>query len=331
VDRRPVVLDSLGFGRTAHVFCSTDLMNACPHFFVAWRGGHTLARAGWQRATNVNLATAVRASAALPGAFPPRIHSGTALTDGGVWNNLATQWFTERLVDKGWDESDVQDRPADQLPGSGFDEKSGFAGNILVANASGVLAPIERGSRWKFKVPFLNEAVALGRVTSTIYGNTVEPRKDAAYIWLLTQITNTKVFDLEGTPNVAVATMGDYSAEFELPGLLRNSSTRLEYDYMKETFLELADQVEAFENDLAAVTVDGHTLDAVFRKNREAPTTLQALTRDEALSLVIEGYIRSARAATYLVAASRDLPGRFTLRWPGIDRFTKLFNDGSPP
>lgn len=108
-ERRPLTLADVASG-VNHVVCATDLESGdqfyfAPRFLYGYREGITTTAP-----SSVTLASAVQASAALPGAFPPSVVAtgpfvrnpsvtdpATApervvLVDGGVYDNMADQW-----------------------------------------------------------------------------------------------------------------------------------------------------------------------------------------------------------------------------------------------
>lgn len=131
------------------------------------------------------LRTAVQASANLPGAFPTRWLSTRgmafagghhadgrvlALTDGGVYDNMADQWlvdYGERLAR--WEGPEFEPyRPViTRLAAARPDF-------LLVANASGAL-----GWRkvWKALVPVIGEAIGLFQVKDVLYDNGASVRR----------------------------------------------------------------------------------------------------------------------------------------------------------
>jgi hypothetical protein len=96
-------------GTTKHVLCATELVYAIPYYFVTSPTGHAkgyMTRPHMRMneevhsVSKVKLQAAVRASGGIPGAFPPRrlrLGPGSKhfllLADGGLWNNLGTQWW----------------------------------------------------------------------------------------------------------------------------------------------------------------------------------------------------------------------------------------------
>lgn len=168
--------------KTTHIVCASELQSGIHTFFsgdfvYSYQFGLTTSTSG------VDLATAVQASAALPGAFGPRRietanmgfvsptqtdhrTAGMApllLTDGGVYDNMGDQWFV-RLADRrnSWT--------------AGYKDLIPDVDDLILVNAS-------TGWQWK---PFgrkggsnlTREATALGRVISLLY-NTVGRRRRA--------------------------------------------------------------------------------------------------------------------------------------------------------
>lgn len=175
-------LSALTSRATTHIMCASELQSGI-HAFFTGRFIYSY-QYGLSTATDqVRLAKAVQASAALPGAFAPRKietagmefrspvkdHDGAAngtpmlLMDGGVYDNMADQWFVR--LDARRDSWEPEYRQL--IPD---------ADDVLVVNAS---------SGWQWK-PFgkaanrhlSREAKALGSVISLLY-NTVGRRRRA--------------------------------------------------------------------------------------------------------------------------------------------------------
>ena len=186
-----------------HVFCSTDINSNAPFYFSTWGGGYTYSPAlGWARSGDTRLSTAVRASAAFPGGFPPKrlwvdiakYNHGTHeivwqlenvgrqvqddlsgrlippyrprvlfLADGGIWNNLGTQAFLEHNLDRLVGELHAENR-------WGRPEM-----RCIVANAS---APLRPRKLWRLHMPLLGELAALRRSANILNVNTVAPRAE---------------------------------------------------------------------------------------------------------------------------------------------------------
>ncbi len=120
-------------GAVHHVLCTTELQTGTSVYFSN-RLVYGYGFSGSTAPVKIPLATAVQASACVPGAFAPRVLSldevgltGTGrivLVDGGVYDNMADEWeygYTSRK--KSWPSvADAQPRAA---------------GLLLVANASG--------------------------------------------------------------------------------------------------------------------------------------------------------------------------------------------------
>jgi len=150
-----------------HVVCATHL-HAGEHMYFS--GGFVYAyRFGWGTPGDLPLHVPVQASTAVPGAFPPRwVRSarlglrGTAvprliaLADGGVYDNMADQWF------------------------SGFEHRHGVPveikvpGVFIIANASASMGMEPVSS---FELPLIGELAALKRSSSIMYDNSASIRK----------------------------------------------------------------------------------------------------------------------------------------------------------
>ena len=85
-----------------HVICTTELQTGVSFYFTN-RGVYGYGVGGATSAPNLPLATAVQASACVPGAFAPRVLKPSALNltstlervvlvDGGVYDNMADEW-----------------------------------------------------------------------------------------------------------------------------------------------------------------------------------------------------------------------------------------------
>jgi predicted acylesterase/phospholipase RssA len=192
-----------------HVFCATDINHGAPVFLSDYGGGKIYSDShGWGRAGHIRVCDAVLASASYPGAFPPfRLPTGRCdfggpahersgvprgkslyLADGGVWNNLATDWWdlsTNRYSHGGPSRHSTFDHSMETL----IEEKEGSrvvraestrtnrADVVLVVNSqasSFFLTP----TLW-LRIPFLAEIFGLMRDTQTMYENSVAPRLDA--------------------------------------------------------------------------------------------------------------------------------------------------------
>ncbi|WP_314503876.1 patatin-like phospholipase family protein [uncultured Microbacterium sp.] len=169
---RQMRLSSLPDHDIQHVFCATELVSGRPFYMSARR---LTSPAFGSCEANIPLNQAIYASAAFPGVFPPLrlgtrklglrggeepIRPGTlVLADGGVYNNLGTDWFEDST------------RPLSMI--HDFGETVPVSQKIIV-NAS---APrrIKRIFGWW---PASN-LQSLMRIFGVMYENTVTPRLDA--------------------------------------------------------------------------------------------------------------------------------------------------------
>lgn len=186
----PSTLGDIASG-VAHIFCATDLNASMPVYFTnigshfyspAWGGAEP------KKAGQISVASAVRASAAFPGGIPPMrldVHrlgvSPTAiqsltlwqqlvfrdvkkppsilyLADGGVWNNLGTDWFNPSTASLVLTAVDAQPECKE----------------LLVVDASAPTAAKPRLG-W-FWLPYAAEVLLLFRVWEVSYASTVNAR-----------------------------------------------------------------------------------------------------------------------------------------------------------
>lgn len=159
-------------GDVDHVICSTDLLAHTPFYFTKrFIYGDEYGKAAPKK---VKLQTAVQASAALPGAFPPRrfrlkdldwpagrgqVHPYTYLVDGGVYNNLATEWIDEAGLHASANPQGLHGTPE----------------YCVIVNASSQWPEWRRPSFW-LRVPFMSEIVVVPQFIDVLYANTVNPR-----------------------------------------------------------------------------------------------------------------------------------------------------------
>jgi predicted acylesterase/phospholipase RssA len=155
-----------------HVICSTDLQTSehvyfSSHFVYSWR-------TGIGKPADLHVADAVQASAALPGAFTPvaiRLAphqfpkdsglSSFLLTDGGVYDNMGTEWLLRAA--------------------HGFDDDAANAmigiapvREVVVVNSS---AAKSITNRKLVRVPGLGELVTLLAVKDVMYDQTTALRR----------------------------------------------------------------------------------------------------------------------------------------------------------
>ena len=157
-------------GSVDHVICAADFQTSESVYFSG-RFVYSY-RLGWGRPGELRLARAVQASASLPGAFHSRRlkverfafqrPSGVTsmlLTDGGVYDNMATQWplgLGRRLAAGGA-----------VIPPRSFDE-------LIVVNSSAAKGVVRRRT---LDVPLLGELTELLAVKDVLYAQTTAVRR----------------------------------------------------------------------------------------------------------------------------------------------------------
>lgn len=164
--------------RIDHVICATDL-HWGEHVYFSGRFVCSY-RFGWGRPGDLPLHAAVQASAALPGAFPPRwlrpsrhdfhprhdVRSLKApflsLVDGGVYDNMGDQW-SQGVAAR-------NERWAEHNPGLHEPDE------LVVVNAS---APLDWSPSSPLRLPVVGELLALKRDQSVLYDNGTSVRRGA--------------------------------------------------------------------------------------------------------------------------------------------------------
>ncbi len=332
---------------TAHVFSATDLGRGAPVHFVAWERGHVYCPAhGWGLAGHIKLATAVRASAAFPGAFPPRLvrsrrlqmsggsHLGwpteTApwalyVVDGGVWSNLATDWF-------GPDNPTLW-RPEPQQRPSSAPSSIPYRGirRLLAVDASTKPQGLPRWKRTMFLFPLLAEFMSMSRSIDSMYENTVTPRArqhaDVLMAWLagasgfnrwtwVPAIARLRQPALDGVSRAA--TMAQRAVERQSK-LKRESNLNRLIEMVEDARQRLPERVLEIEGLPKVCNLD------VFCS--QIPTKLTSLSHTETLALVLHGYLQAAEAVFFLEgrddsasAALLPTPDSLTARFAELHR-----------
>jgi len=207
--RRLLHLHQLPDSRVTHILCATELNSGKPMFFSKdW--AHSEAY-GWGKC-NVPVSDAVYASAAFPALFPPlrvrsrslRLSGGSVLgpkpatyvlTDGGAYNNLATQWhrLATKLVSNVW-ALDCR-----------FTTPEPIEFNVVV-NASAPARALQLSRK-----PIVRNFLAFTRTITIIYENTVRPR--LSLLRESEESEKSAVIDISQSPLEAVERLYESSVE----------------------------------------------------------------------------------------------------------------------
>lgn len=189
-DKR-ITMASLSDRSTDHVYCATDLTSSSPFFFSTKGGGRVFSESyGRGEGRDIPVQVAVAASAAFPPAIPPlrfrlrgrqfpaeRPHPRFIyLSDGGVWNNLGTDWSRLRnsllTAEIQWikrEQGQVEETGA-LLQALG---DCPMGGVLAIVNAS---KPERRRGLWMVKVPVLSFVTTVVRVLDVAVNSTVRAR-----------------------------------------------------------------------------------------------------------------------------------------------------------
>ena len=315
--------------RCGHVFCATDLIAGCPFFFVAGKHGYVYdavrwhpslypaRRSGWADASEVKLQAVVRASAAFPGALPPKLFrfvnsSGkdthVFLADGGVWNNLATQWWGADAEIALPDDLESEDE------GLWFMSlKSDF--RLFVVNAAAPVTPVKHHL---FRIPLLAEIVALGRSMTMLYMNTVEPRVRGM------EATSERHYLRGGQKNQCVVSIdnepGDFArsiqtmlelttaGHWQIPKLGTVENPRkVEMSPERQEILDRAKAWIEYQDNLRD---EGTYSNLYVDVPAAVPTTLGRIDKETAARVLMHGYLLAMEAMHVVFAAPLvDFPG----------------------
>jgi predicted acylesterase/phospholipase RssA len=272
----PTRLDALGRRPIDHVICATDL-HAGEHVYFSGRFVCAY-RFGWGHPGDLPLHVAVQASAALPGAFPPRwLPTGRhgfqdakdpdptvtppgrnakrlALVDGGVYDNMGDQWpLGVAARNQRW----AKHRPGLQEP----DE-------VVVVNAS---AGLGWSSMNRLRTPLLGELWALLRDKDVLYDNGTSVRRHAMV----------SAFDAtERDAGIRGALVHIGSSPFNVALAFKDSTTWPKRAARAKAVFDLLGGEPAREG-----------WDAIVRASRREPTTLSRVGDERTVGLLRHAYV----------------------------------------
>ena len=190
-------LSELKDSSTLHVFVATDLISGEPVYFS--RDFVACPAFGWGTPEGLPVASAVYASAAFPVVFPARrlrrskfrFQGGEAappfprllkLTDGGVHNNLGTDWFKELQRQNA--------RPVWPFGNVKYPRAYVAATEQIVVNAGAASGGLKKV--WPF--------MSVRRTMSVLYDNTVQPRLELLRGTKAEESGSTIVLDITESP-----------------------------------------------------------------------------------------------------------------------------------
>jgi predicted acylesterase/phospholipase RssA len=243
-------LADLPKSRVLHVFCATELNSGRP-VYIARNWIYSPAYGSGRQ--NLCLSDAVYASAAFPVAFPPlrvavpplEMSGGDVaedrpanllLADGGIFNNLATDWYDDVV------------KASSALLGkdSRFQMPKDRVKEFIVINAS---APA-RAERLPDTWPERN-LKALRRVTSILYENTLSPRLLALGDERRTE-ENVTILDISTRP-LHLAKQLSKSTDDDVAGRARGLVTVLEDGRVDRYFEGLVERTSTMRTTLGAI------------------------------------------------------------------------------
>ena len=277
-----------------HIICATELRGG-EHVYFS--GDFVCSyRLGWGCPAGLSLADAVQASAAFPGALPPRWLTTAqhgfvdgardtprfmVLSDGGVYDNMAEQWPIG-----------VQSRKRRWPMRS---ESLHESDTLVVVNASG---PLQWDAVRRLRFPVIGEILALLRVLQVLYDKTTTTRR----IGLVDR------FDR--------AAREQHGLEGALIMINRSPYWTADYfngqgDLWPDRGARARRVIEVLGNDCR------DQWEELTRSNRRVKTTLARLGGDVAANLIYHGYVLA-------MANLHVILGLPLIELPSIDRFRKM-------
>ena len=329
-----VLLGKLSGRSIDHVFCATDLTSSGSFFFSTKGGGRVFSESyGRGDGSKVALKVAVASSAAFPPLIPPidfrlqgrgfskdktppeRIY----LTDGGVWNNLATEWSMLRKSIMGAEMAWVQARPPSpgetMPPALVARDNCPLGGVLVIANAS---KPETRRNLWMLKFPVVSFVTTLIRVLDVAVNSTVRGRSsDIEHTARMRMLNNPSRWELgEDAP------LPQHAIWDELPGSAPPVAVAVEMTrWPGETALAyqmvggLAQWVDAPERYTQEHRTAIEKLTETLGKDGDIiPTTLDNLGPERTLRMIVLGYL-NARETFAVVFANHTPPALPTRKW----------------
>lgn len=291
-----------------HVLCATDLCSSGPFFFSTKGAGRLFNRSyGRGDGRDVRLYQAVRASAAFP-PFIPRMRfrlSGRNfakdvpqtiyLSDGGVWNNVATDWSRLRAEVRSEEIRWIQAYEGagsfvDALRIGGDRSLPDNPGRILIvidASAPPLFSPL-KPARW----PLLALLTTAKRSIDVSYNSTLAARMaDIVYTAKMRMMNDPPTWELNLPKPPGQEDVWGEQLPLELAVPITKTPGQLAQEWAAIGELsQWADAKERCEHDFG--TPEMQELVALMTcENSSIPTTLNSLGRERTLSLIVHGYL----------------------------------------
>jgi predicted acylesterase/phospholipase RssA len=317
-----------------HVFCAVDINHGSPVFISTHNSGQIYCDSlGWGSAKHLRLTEVIRSSAAFPGAFSPRrlptkacnfqgsrvrhrsfpTNNSLYLVDGGVWNNLGTDWWdlSTKSADSwtGHFASHSKYHPSKQIHAK-HSTRLVQPNLVLVMNAT-MREHIHFPTR-KLFIPMISEIIALLREMLSLYENSVTPR----------------IKSLEFLENAALKS----DTPFEIN---RDSSVDIRLKNRKPIIPVICTLFKDYKWQQLYPEIDGYWIyeageafvkflkDGWWQKKTrdDIPTTLDRLTKNVVVDLLVSGYVGAAGGLfVHLTRLGHELPEK-----PCQNRFENLF------
>lgn len=317
-----------------HVFCAVDINHGSPVFISTHNSGQIYCDShGWGSAKHIHLTEAIRSSAAFPGAFSPRrlltkacnfqgssvrhpsfpTSNSLYLVDGGVWNNLGTDWW------------DLSTNSADFIVGH-FNPLSQYhySAEIRARHSTRVVQPnlvliMNAAMREHFHfptrnlfIPVISEIAALYREMLSLYENSVAPRIKSLETLERAALKDDTPFEISREPRVDIHSRNRKPIIPVICTLFNDYDWQQLYPEIRDSWLNEAR--EAF-----AKFWNGGWWQPKVRD--DIPTTFDRLTKEVVVDLLVSGYLGAAGGLfVHLARLGHKLPEK-----PCEKRFTSLF------
>jgi predicted acylesterase/phospholipase RssA len=333
-DKKFDCFDKDGSVGIEHVFCAVDINHGSPVYISTHNSGQIYCDShGWGSAKHIRMTEAIRSSAAFPGAFSPRRLSTKAcnfqgssvrhssfptnnslyLVDGGVWNNLGTDWWDlstnpASFIDRHFNplskyhpSKEIRDRHSTRV----------VQPNLVLVMHANMREYIHFPTR-KLFIPVISEIVALYREMLSLYENSVSPRIKSLGFLERAALKDDSPFEISREPRVNIHLRNRKPIVPVICTLFQDYNWQQLYPEIRN--FRLHEAREAF---------------AEFRKDcwwqpktrDDIPTTLDRLTKEVVVDLLVSGYVGAAGGLfVHLARLGHELPEK-----PCEKRFMSLF------
>ncbi len=333
-DKKFNYFDKDGSVGIEHVFCAVDINHGSPVYISTHNAGQIYCDShGWGSAGHIRLTEAIRSSAAFPGAFSPRRLSTKAcrfqgsrvrhssfptnnslyLVDGGVWNNLGTDWWdlttnSANFIDRHFTPHSKY-HPSEKILAQ-YRTRLVQPNLVLVMNAA-MREHIHFPTRTLY-IPLISEFVAQYREMLNLYENSVTPRVKSLEALERAALKDDTPFEISRESRVDIHLRNQKPIIPVICTLFKDDKWKQLYpEIMNHWLLQAREAFGEFWN-------EGWWQK---RTRDDIPTTLDCLTKEVVVDLLASGYVGAAGGLyVHLERLGHELPEK-----PCKKRFMSLF------